>query len=114
MMAAKDSISLNAHMVGFAIYGIGRIEVFGMFFLNCGKRFGYANYGTLAGLGLFISAMVSCLQYPLIAWTAKGYSGAVNIFMGVVLLLQAPYYVWLNRREKLSDSAMCPSEGGRE
>ena len=106
MLAAKDSITLNAHTVGLAVYGIARMGIYGLYFTNCGKRFGYDNYGTLAGLGLLISAIMSLLQYPLIAWTIKGYSTVVNTFLGAILVLQAPYFIWLNRRENFSESAM--------
>eukprot|EP00536_Pseudo-nitzschia_multiseries_P013938 jgi/Psemu1/36929/gm1.36929_g len=106
LLAAKDSITLNTHAFGFAVYGIGRMGIFGLYFTNCGKRFGYANYGTLAGLGLLISAILSLLQYPLIAWTVDGYSRAVNTFWGVVLVLLAPYFVWMYQRERFADSAM--------
>ncbi|VEU34012.1 unnamed protein product [Pseudo-nitzschia multistriata] len=87
-------------VAGLSAYGIGRMGVFGLYFTNCGKRFGYANYGTLAGLGLLLSAIASLLQYPLIARTAAGNHVAVMVGLVGALLLQAPYFVWLHGREK--------------
>jgi hypothetical protein len=71
-----------------------------MFFSNIGMRFGYANYGTLAGLGLLISGAVSLLQYPLIALAVDGKAAAVNIGLAVGLLALFPYFIWLHQREK--------------
>jgi hypothetical protein len=97
---ASDRISLNGQTVGLAFYSIGRMFVFGMFFSNTGKRFGYTNFGILAGLGLLISAMVSLLQYPLLALAADSNAMIVNLACGAVLLSLAPYFFWLHRREK--------------
>ena len=106
-LAAKDvSSSLDVQTIGLACYGIGRMGIFGLYFTNCGKRFGYSNYGTLAGLGLLITAFVSLLQYPLIAWTVRGYSALVNYLLGIALILQVPYFVWLHRRIKCYESAI--------
>jgi len=104
----------SSQVPGFVAYGIGRMGVFGLFFSNCGKRFGYANYGTLAGFGLMTSALLSLLQYPLIAWTVRGGSDddderssivAINLLLGSLLLLQLPYFVWLHKREKKEEAS---------
>jgi MFS family permease len=97
---ASDRISLNGQTLGLAFYGIGRMFVFGMYFANTGKRFGYTNYGALAGLGLLVSAIVSLFQYPLIGLAADGKAVAVNLTCGAALLSLAPYFGWLHRREK--------------
>lgn len=99
--------SLNAQVVGLISYGIGRMLTFGMYFSNVGKRFGYSNYGTLAGLGLITSAIISLLQYPLIAWTAEGHSVPVNLSLGAMLLAVTPYCLWLHRQEQLYGKAPC-------
>lgn len=99
IMLATD-ISLDFQVFWMTIYGLGRLLIFGMFFSNLGRRFGYANYGTLAGVGLLVSAIVSLLQYPLIALSADGKSNLVNICCGAFLLAQFPYFFWLHRREK--------------
>mmetsp|Transcript_21856 Transcript_21856/g.43837 ORF Transcript_21856/g.43837 Transcript_21856/m.43837 type:complete len:457 (+) Transcript_21856:117-1487(+) len=96
--------SLDAHVSGIVFYGIGRMIVYGMFFTNVGKRFGYTHFGTLAGLGLFISAVVSLLQYPLITLAADGNEKIVNYASGsVIALLGLPYCFWLGRRERSLD-----------
>ena len=108
VLGASESISLNGQTLGMVLYGIGRMGIFGVFFVNCGKRFGYTNYGTLAGLGLLTSAFSSLLQYPLIAWTTsvRGNGALVQNSLGAILIVQAPYFVWLYRRERCYDSAI--------
>lgn len=87
-------------MIGMITYGLGRMMVFGMFFTNVGKRFGFSKYGTLAGLGLLLSAIVSLIQYPLITLAAKNKEKSVNIICGVVMLCSGlPYAGWLGLRE---------------
>jgi LAT3 family solute carrier family 43 protein 3 len=105
-LAASASLSLNVQTIGITLYGIGRMFIFGLYFTNCGKRFGYSNYGTLAGLGLLTSAICSLLQYVLISWTVNGYGAMVNTVLGAILIAQAPYFGWLYRREKLYESAI--------
>ena len=92
--------SLNAQVVGLVCYGVGRMLTFGMYFSNVGKRFGYTNYGTLAGLGLITSAIISLLQYPLIAWASDGHEMPVNVACGAMLLAVLPYCLWLDRQER--------------
>lgn len=101
-----SDIALPGQSVGLALYGIGRLLIFGMYFANCGKRFGYANFGTLAGLGLLLSALASLVQYPMISAAANGHADTVNIGSGVILLAQIPYFVWLHQREKKSDGKL--------
>lgn len=92
--------SLNAQVVGLVCYGVGRMLTFGMYFSNVGKRFGYTNYGTLAGLGLITSAIISLLQYPLIAWASDGHEMPVNVACGAMLVAVLPYCYWLDQRER--------------
>jgi len=93
--------NLQSQIVGMSIYSIGRLLVFGMYFSNIGKRFGYTNYGLLAGLGLMVTAIVSLLQYPLITLVTNGYAKQVNIICGsALLILGLPYCLWLGIREK--------------
>jgi LAT3 family solute carrier family 43 protein 3 len=100
LILAFDNISLNGQIAGMILYGIGRMFMFGMYFSNTGLRFGYDNYGTLAGLGLLVSGCVSLLQYPLIALAVDGKAAAVNIGLAVALLALFPYFIWLHQREK--------------
>ena len=100
------SLSLNVHLIGMASYGIGRMTVFGMYFTNVGKRFGYTHYGTLAGLGLLISAIFSLLQYPLIDAAANGNEDIVNWISGFILLgTGLPYCIWLWMKERIEKRA---------
>ncbi len=101
-MFILNSPSLDVHAVGMALYGIGRMTTFGMFFTNVGKRFGFTHYGTLVGFGLLVSAIFSLLQYPLIDAAANGYEFIVNLISAFVLLgTCVPYCIWLGRKEKM-------------
>lgn len=98
---ASDNLNLNAQIVGMCFYGIGRLTLFGMFFTNVGKRFGYTHFGTLAGCGLLLSAIGSLTQYPLIAIAVEGGESVVNTMCGVAILaLLLPYCFWLGLRER--------------
>jgi LAT3 family solute carrier family 43 protein 3 len=101
-----SNLPLNAQIVGFVAYGAGRMFVFSMHFANVGKRFGYVNFGTLSGVGLLASALVSLVQYPLIALAVDGNASTVNMVCGFVLLGLLPYCVWLNRRERAGTNAL--------
>jgi hypothetical protein len=101
-----SNLPLDAQIVGLVAYGVGRMFVFSMYFANVGKRFGYANFGTLTGVGLLTSAIVSLVQYPLIALAADGNSSTVNTACGSVLLGLLPYCVWLDRRERAGIGAI--------
>ena len=98
--------SLQAQVPGMCLYSVGRMLVFGMYFSNIGKRFGYANYGLLAGLGLLLSAIISLIQYPLITLAIGGSAREVNLISGSILLLVGiPYCLWLGLvREKEKDA----------
>ena len=101
LILSIDGISLNIHLVGIVFYSIGRMTAFGTFFANIGKRFGYSHYGTLAGVGLLISATVSLLQYPLIETVAKGGEFLLNLVCGCVLFsVGIPYCIWLGLTER--------------
>ena len=91
---------LNSQSVGLATYSVGRMLIFGMYFTNVGKRFGYANYGSLAGLGLLISAIISLFQFPLIALAANGKAKNVNLSCGAALVATLPYCTWLGWKER--------------
>ena len=91
---------LNSQSVGLATYSVGRMLIFGMYFTNVGKRFGYANYGSLAGLGLLISAIISLVQFPLIALAANGKAKNVNLSCGAALVATLPYCAWLGWKER--------------
>jgi hypothetical protein len=101
ILSADRTFPLSVQVLGMACYGLGRMSVFGTYFSNIGKRFGYRYYGTLAGVGLIVSALVSLFQYPLIAWAAGGNERWVNVGCAAVLTLEGfPYCVWLYYREK--------------
>lgn len=99
-LLAFNNIGLNAHIAGMFMYGTARLYVYSIFFSNIGKRFGYRNFGTLNGVGLLVSSVVSLLQFPLIALADDGHDVAVNTTCGVILLTLLPYCFWLRRREE--------------
>lgn len=98
---------LEAQAAGMVCYSIGRMLVFGMFFSNVGRRFGYTNFGSLSGVGLLVTAIASILQYPLIAAASDnvGTARIVNFTSGTVLLALIPYCAWLAVTERRVDSA---------
>ena len=100
MFILASPAPLNIQSVGLATYSVGRMLIFGMYFSNVGKRFGYANYGFLAGLGLLISAIISLIQFPLIALAADGRAREVNLSCGFALVATLPYCVWLGWKER--------------
>jgi LAT3 family solute carrier family 43 protein 3 len=103
-MLASTTISLEVHAVGMGFYGVGRMMIFGTYFTNVGKRFGYKSYGALSGLGLLTSGIVSLLQYPLIATATNGYHSAVDVGCGVVMVALLPYCLWLATVERRNNS----------
>lgn len=96
VLASRGSFPVQ--VVGLVCYRVGRMFVFGFYFGNIGKRFGYAHYGTLSGIGLFLSAIVSLLQYPLLAAAADGHSVKASVGIGLVCLIL--YCVWLTITER--------------
>lgn len=100
MFILASPASLNVQSVGLATYSVGRMLTFGMYFTNVGKRFGYSNYGLLAGLGLLLTAIISLAQFPLIALAANGKARQVNIACGAALLAASPYFIWLRWKER--------------
>ena len=93
--------NLNLQIFGMICYSSGGLWTFGNFFSNVGKRFGYTHYGTLAGLGLIISAIFSILQYILISRAVDGKEYYVNIYSAIVIAaISLPYCAWLGMREK--------------
>jgi len=97
---ASSEVGLPVHAIGMALYSVGRMVVFSAFFTNIGLRFGYSNYGTLSGLGLLISGLISLLQYPLITLASDGYDAEVNIGCGIAMVCMLPYCVWLGFYER--------------
>ena len=104
-----DNIAATAwtvQVIGFFFYCVGRMTVFGMFFTNIGKRFGYTHYGTLVGFGLLSTAIVSLLQYPLIYLADSQHEYIVNLISGIVILVACiPYCLWLARREMSTETS---------
>ena len=93
------SAGLGVQVFGMALYSLGRLFVFAMYFSNVGRRFGFEHFGTLCGIGLLKSAIWSLLQYPLLSWAVdKGPHGA-NALCIALLCATLPYTWWLGVRE---------------
>jgi len=101
---ASDTICLRGQVLGFICYAIGRLLVYAVYFSKVGKTFGFKNYGTLVGIGLVTSAMLSLLQYPLYNLVNIGYRQEVNIVCGLSFLSFFPYSLWLRERELKSEN----------
>jgi LAT3 family solute carrier family 43 protein 3 len=101
------SVPLWAHVFGMCCHVVARQMIFAAFYTNVCKRFGFTNYGTLTGFGMFTSAIASLLQYPLISLASTGNDSLVNfVFGSVVAGLGLPYCYWLWRREKAEEQKM--------
>ena len=85
--------------LGMAFYSVGRLFIFALYFSNIGRRFGFANYGTLAGTGMLTSAALSMLQYPLFTAAIDGWRDEVNAGCAAAVGACVPYTVWLSVRE---------------
>ena len=96
---ASDRISLEWQSIGLACNATGRMWVFATFFAHVGRQFGYQHYGTLAGLALLTSAVVSLLQYALIAAAAHGLATTMNLICGSVLTAELVYCYVLHHRK---------------
>jgi MFS transporter, LAT3 family, solute carrier family 43, member 3 len=97
---ATTTTSFEIHAVGMGLYGVGRMMVFGTYFTNIGKRFGYKYYGTLSGVGLMTSGLISLFQYPLISKVSDGNDSLIDICNGVLLVALLPYCLWLTMYER--------------
>lgn len=93
---------LSAQYFGMACYSVGRMMLFATFFANIGRRFGYVHYGSLVGVGMLTSAVLSMLQYPAYQAALGGDDALTNV--NVVCLVSTvacvPYCVWLGARER--------------
>ena len=85
--------------LGMALYSVGRLFVFALYFSNIGRRFGFTHYGALAGTGMLTSAVLSMLQYPLFTAAIDGYRDEVNAGCAAAVGACVPYTVWLSLRE---------------
>lgn len=111
-LALPYSWPISLQIIGFVCYSIGRLSIWGMFFSNVGRRFGYKNYGWLAGLGLLVSAVVNLLQYPLFTLALDGYVRAVNLVLVSALILTFPYALWLQSIEQQETVGALPNRVG--
>jgi len=60
-----SSTTKQLQIVGFVFYVISRMSIYSYFFSFISINFGFNHWGTLAGVGLFVSAIFSLLQYLL-------------------------------------------------
>lgn len=101
--------NLDVQVFGMVSYGFGRLFTYAMYFSNIGRRFGYENYGILAGLGLLISAIVaSVIQNILFSLCIDGDEGMAqaNTISIAILVSSIPYTCWVGFREKLEMSSL--------
>eukprot|EP00928_Gymnodinium_smaydae_P042338 TRINITY_DN28525_c0_g2_i2.p1 TRINITY_DN28525_c0_g2~~TRINITY_DN28525_c0_g2_i2.p1 ORF type:complete len:468 (+),score=57.61 TRINITY_DN28525_c0_g2_i2:41-1444(+) len=76
-----------------ALYAMYRVSIWAAFFSFVGNVFGFANYGKLAGGGLFVASCVSLLQYVLLDLTLGAFNNNfrfVNIFFVILCVLMYP------------------------
>jgi MFS family permease len=93
-----SDVSLQLQSIGLACNAAGRMWIFGIYFAHVGRVFGYQHFGTLAGLGLLVSSIVSLLQYPLLVAADNGHATVTNILCGCLLVAELSYCYWLHRQ----------------
>jgi len=97
-LVSQDRI---VQIVGFALYALSRVATPGIFFSFIGINFGFRNFGTLVGVGLFISGCFSSFQY-LCLHIIENYSEHfwMNMFMAAFCAFCGGLYtIWLFSQE---------------
>merc|ERR1719461_2189251 len=88
---------------GFMLYVLSRVTTYGLFFAYIGINFGFRFFGTLAGLGMLISAFVSIFQYLCINIVTSQLNGdykPMNDFFAIWCLIWGLIYaLYLMRLE---------------
>jgi len=78
------STEIVVQWLGFILYVLSRVTTSGLFFSFIGINFGFRNFGTLTGVGVFISTCFSLLQYlclDIVEYDLGGDYNGMNIFM---------------------------------
>jgi len=99
------SQSVSLQYVTFALYAAARVSLYAFFFARIGGAFGFRFFGKLAGIGLFVSAMFSLVQYGLLYMSfALGSFDLANCLLAAVAVLALAYPYRL-RRDELAEKA---------
>lgn len=98
-----SSSSEFVQWIGFGLYVLSRVTTYGMFFAFIGINFGFRHFGTLAGVGLLLSAFFSLFQYfclNLVENTSDDDYAAMNDFFMVWNgAFGGVYAMWLAKQE---------------
>merc|ERR1711977_186131 len=78
--------SRDVQVLTAVLYTIARVGIWATFFSFIGSLFGFANYGKLAGGGLFVASCFSLLQYLLLELTL-GTFGADFAFINCLFVI---------------------------
>ena len=93
-------VSLEAQWLTFVVFNVGRLWVFSMYFVSIGRLFGFAHFGTLAGTGLFMSAMSTPLAVPMLRDGVDNGWGRSNAACVVICVACVSFTAgWTWRRE---------------
>ena len=107
-------VSLNAQWITFVTFNVGRLWLFSMYFVSVGRLFGFAHYGTLAGVGLLMSAFATPLAVPMLrhgvdnGW-AQSNAACVAISAACVCFTAG----WTWRREAREHQARTEAKAGQ-
>ena len=108
---------LGAQLATCFVYAVGRVGQWLSYFAFVGSTFGFRHYGKLAGGGLMVQAMVSLLQYPLLALTLGAFDGdftAVNALFVATTALAYGTIVALRRVLRASAEEEAAAAGTAE
>lgn len=100
LLVLASAQSLQVLTIALFCHATGLLFDYGIYYAHLGTRFGYSNYGTLTGIGLLVSSLISLVQLPLMMISIQGYSKAVNLMSGLAILATLPYCYWLYRKER--------------
>jgi len=98
-----NSPQIGVQWVGFILYVLSRVSTYGMFYSFIGINFGFKHFGTLAGVGLFISGCFSLFQYLCLAIVQSDADvdyEQMNMFMAICVIVSGGLYaLWLFSNE---------------
>jgi len=97
------------HIIGFILYVLARTTTWCVFFSFIGINFGFKFYGTLVGMGLFISGCFSAFQYYCLHiikhYMENNYNWMNMFFVMWCALWGGLYTLWLFSVEEKGSSA---------
>jgi hypothetical protein len=92
---------VQLQFITFVFFSVHRISLFSCMYSAVTELFGFKNFGRVLGLVLFVSAIVSLLQYPLALIVARLCNGSfLYVDLTVLVLIVLPLFplCWTMKR----------------